>query len=398
MRRWPLEAAWDTSLGLFAGSDGRDRRTANRVFREGLLDAGGRAAAENPRDSVRFGIIGAGVIGPAHAASIAALPGAELISVADPFPGRAESIAEQYGARPYTDVRTMLKREALDVVNVCTPSGMHAEHACMAMGHGRHVMVEKPMGITKESIDSMLRVQQAMGVKLAAIYQKRFEPGNRRVHDLIADSAFGRLVLGTVQLPSWRSQAYYDSGDWRGTWQLDGGGVLMNQGIHVIDLLLWFMGPVATVHAHTNTLVHRMEAEDVATAVLQFQNGGQATISATTCAFPGLPSRIDLYGESGSATLEDDCLVGLLKAADCPEVPPTGLSGESRRRLQSQSAPTMDPSESMLDPHGLQIRDMIEAVTEGREPAINAIEGRRAVDLILSIYESARTGREIALS
>jgi predicted dehydrogenase len=289
----------------------------------------------------------------------------------------------------------MLEREELDVVNVCTPSGLHAEHACQAMRRGCHVMVEKPMGIAAESIDAMLSVQKDIGVKLAAIYQKRFEVGNRRVRDLISESTLGRLILATAHLPSWRSQAYYDSRAWRGTWQLDGGGVLMNQGIHMIDLLLWFMGPVHSVFARSDTLVRRMEAEDVATAVLRFENGAQGTISATTCAFPGLPSRIEVHGDSGYATLEDDRLVGLLTGDDCHEVPATGLSAESRLRMQPKGKP--EESKSPLDAHALQIRDMIAALREGRPPLVDGIEGRRAVDLILAIYESARTDREITV-
>jgi predicted dehydrogenase len=348
-------------------------------------------------DPIRFGIIGAGVIGPAHAAAIASLPEAELVCVADPVPGRAESLAERHGARAYANVDAMLEQEALDVVNVCTPSGMHAEHACQAMRRGRHVMVEKPLGITAQSIEAMLRVQQDMEVKLAAIYQKRFEAGNRDVHDLLEESRFGRLVLGAAHLPAWRSQAYYDSGAWRGTWEWDGGGVLMNQGIHMIDLLLWFMGPVHSVCAHTDTLVRRMEAEDVGSAVLRFESGAEGTISATTCAFPGLPTRIEIHGDAGSAVLEDDRLVALLTAADCRDVPPTGLSGESRDRVQSATLP-VEKSECALDAHTLQIRDMIQALREGLEPLVNGIEGRQAVDLILAIYESARTGCEIGLS
>lgn len=360
-----------------------------------MTDAATQAA--DLGDPVRFGIIGAGVIGPAHAAAIDSLPEAELVCVADPAPGRAAALAEQYGARAYSSVKMMLQREKLDVVNVCTPSGMHADHACQAMRHGRHVMVEKPMGITAESIDSMLSVQNAMGVTLAAIYQKRFEAGNHRVRDLIAESALGRLVLGTAHLPSWRSQAYYDSGAWRGTWQLDGGGVLMNQGIHMIDLLLWFMGPVHSVFARTDTLVRRMEAEDVAIAALRFENGAEGTISATTCAFPGLATRVEVHGDSGSATLEDDRLVGLFTTDDCNHVPPTGPSAESRRRMQSDGE-AMATSKIPLDAHALQIRDMIAALKEGRPPLVDGIEGRRAVDLILAIYESARADRVITVS
>ena len=270
-------------------------------------------------EPLRFGLVGCGVIGPIHAEAIATLPDAVLVAAADLVPERVQKLTEQYGGTPYTDLASMLKHERLDVVIVCTPSGLHGEHACQIMRSGRHVIVEKPMEITREAMDEMLRVQQETGVKLAVISQHRFDAASQQVRQLVDEQAFGRLVLGNALVPWWRSQAYYDSGAWRGTWEMDGGGVLMNQAIHSIDLLQWLMGPVKSVFAYTDTLAHRMETEDVAVAVLRFANGALGTIAATTGAYPGVTTRIEVFGDKGSAIIENDALALLRLARDAKE-------------------------------------------------------------------------------
>src|SRR5260370_30553553 len=256
----------------------------------------------------RFGILGCGVIGLTHAEAIASLPDAQLVAVADLNTETARRLAARYHARPYTDYGEMLAHEQLDVVTICTPSGLHGELACQVMRSGRHVIVEKPMEISLAAIDEMLRVQQETGVKLAVISQHRFDPATLQVHDLLEEKAFGRLGLGNVIVPWWRSQGYYDSGAWRGTWELDGGGVLMNQSIHSIDLLQWFMGPVKSIYAYTDTLAHRMETEDVAVAVLRFANGALGTIAATTGPYPGVTPRIQLFAHTGPHSIQTDPL------------------------------------------------------------------------------------------
>src|SRR6266480_1638974 len=265
---------------------------------------------------LQFGIIGCGVIGRIHAEAITSSPDAQLGAVADSIPERAQKLAEAFHVTPYSDFQEMLADEQLDVVDICTPSGQHGEEACEVMRSGRHVIIEKPMDIRRAAIEEMLRVQQETGVKLAVISQHRFDPDTIKVHDLVEAQAFGRLVLGNALVPWWRSQAYYDSGAWRGTWELDGGGVLMNQSIHSIDLLQWLMGPVKSIFAYTDTLVHRVETEDVAVAVLRFANGALGTIAATTGAYPGMGTRIELHGDKGSAVIEDDRLSYLHLAQD----------------------------------------------------------------------------------
>lgn len=348
---------------------------------------------------LRFGIIGCGVIGPTHAEAIQSLPDAQLIAVADPIVDRAQKLASKYNVTPYGDIQTMLDNEGLDVVTVCTPSGEHGKHACQVMRTGRHVIVEKPMEITRAAIDEMLRTQQEMGVKLSVISQHRFDAATQQIHALVQEQAFGRLVLGNVIIPWWRSQKYYDSGAWRGTWEFDGGGVLMNQSIHSIDLLRWLMGPVKSLYAYTDTLAHRMETEDVGVAVLRFTNGAVGTIAATTAAYPGVTTRIEIFGDKGSSIIENDKLSYLHLARDEQEA--AGDYGGSSKTAQKSAvdlSAAQNPAALSANSHALQIADMIRAIRENGTPLVDGNAARQAVDIILSIYESARTHKEIQLS
>jgi UDP-N-acetyl-2-amino-2-deoxyglucuronate dehydrogenase len=351
-------------------------------------------------EKLRFGLVGCGVISPLHAQAITSLPDAELSAAADIDPEKAQKLAVRYGARAYTNMDEMLTHEHLDVVVVCTPSGMHGEYACRAMRAGRHVIVEKPMEIHLETIDEMLRVQQETGVKLAVISQHRFDPAVQQVRSLVEENALGRLVLGNAIIPWWRSQAYYDSGDWRGTWQLDGGGVLMNQSIHYIDLLQWMMGPVSSITAYADTLGHRMETEDVAVAVLRFASGALGTITATTGAYPGLAARLELFGNRGSAVIEGDELGYLHLARD--EQEEVGAYGAGSKtslaeKRRNEDSAASDPAALAFRSHALQIADMIRAIREDSVPLVDGHAARLPVEIILGIYEAARSGKEVVL-
>src|SRR5437588_2668348 len=348
---------------------------------------------------IQFGIIGCGVIGRIHAQAIASLPDAQLVAVADSIPERAQKLAEEFHVTPYEDFQEMLAHEKLDVVDIGTPSGQHGEHAYQVMRSGRHVIVEKPMEIRRAALDEMLRVQRETGVKLAVISQHRFDPASQQVRKLLDEQTFGRLVLGNAVIPGCRSQEYYDSGAWRGTWELDGGGVLMNQSIHSIDLLQWFMGPVKSVCAYTDTLVHHMETEDVAVAVLRFANGTPGTIAGTTGAYPGVANRVEIFGNQGSAIIENDALAYLHLARDDTEaVGSYGIQQQTPTvERQQQSGTAQNPAALSVTAHALQIADMIRAIREDRTPLVDGYAGRRPVEIILSIYESARTHQEVTL-
>jgi predicted dehydrogenase len=349
---------------------------------------------------VRFGVLGCGVIGPTHAAAIAGLPESKLVAVADTAPQRAEALAERYGVHAYGTLEDMLEREQLDVVNICTPSGMHGAHAVQVMRSGRHVMVEKPMEVRREAIDEMLRVQEETGAILAVIFQHRFAPASQEARALVQEGVLGRLALGNAHDLLWRSQAYYDSGAWRGTWALDGGGALMNQGIHSIDLLQWLMGPVRSVYAWTGTLAHEMETEDTAVAVLRFASGALGTIVGTTAAYPGVTSRVELFGDKGSMVIENDELAFRHLARDeHGGAAAYGLSpaASGAAHLPGGSGTTANPAAVTTGTHAAQIADMIRAILDGGAPLVDGRDGRRAVDIILGIYESQRTGQEVTV-
>jgi UDP-N-acetyl-2-amino-2-deoxyglucuronate dehydrogenase len=349
-------------------------------------------------EKLRFSIVGCGVIGPVHAEAIASLPDAQLISVVDSNPEKAQTLAKRYGVTSYTELQQMLDQERVDVVIICAPSGLHGELACQVMRSGRHVIVEKPMEISRAAIEKMLRVQQETGVKLAVISQHRFDPASRQVHDLVEEQAFGKLVLGNAIVPWWRSQEYYDSGDWRGTWKLDGGGVLMNQSIHSIDLLQWLMGPVKSVFGYTDTLVHLMETEDVAVAALRFASGALGTIAATTGAYPGVTTRIEIFGDKGSALIEDDRLSYLHPARDDKETAGAyGADPNEHSRGKEASSTSQNPAALSTSSHALQIADMIRAIRENGTPLVDGYAARHPIEIILSIYESARTCKEVKL-
>ena len=355
-------------------------------------------------NKLRFAIVGCGVIGATHAHAISTLPDAQLVAICDPVLEKAHKLADKYGAPPYTNLQEMLNREQLDVVNICTPSGLHGELACQIMRSGRHIIVEKPLEIRLPAIEEMLSVQRAHHVKLAVISQHRFDAAAQQVHKLVEEHAFGKLVLGNVIVPWWRSQAYYDSGAWRGTWQLDGGGILMNQSIHSIDLLQWFMGPVRSVYAYTNTLLHRMETEDVAVAVLRFTNGSLGTISATTGAYPGVTTRVEIFGNQGSAIIEDDKLAYLhLARNDREEVGAYGTNTKNATaspdvKANKENSAAQNPAALSIQGHALQIADMIRAIRENDTPLIDGEAAKYPVEIILAIYESARTHKEVILS
>jgi UDP-N-acetyl-2-amino-2-deoxyglucuronate dehydrogenase len=353
-------------------------------------------------ERLRFGILGCGVIGPHHARAIAGLESAEVVAVADVVPELAEKLAGEYGCSWHTSLEDMLSEADVGAVCVCTPSGMHADDAIVALQAGKDVVIEKPVDVTLKAADRLLEVQRKTGRKVAVVSQHRFDAATRAVHEAASNGAFGRLTSGSAEVRWWRSQEYYDSGGWRGTWALDGGGVLINQAIHSIDLLQWLMGPVVEVTAYTDLLAHeRIEVEDTAVAILKFAGGALGTIVATTAAYPGLTARIAVHGDRGSAVIDDDELRYFHVAGEGEEGEAYG-GGENQaeqvmeRNGASGSGPGADPS-SLSMAHRDQIEDFVQAVREGREPSINVEEGRKPLAIISAIYESARTGGPVRI-
>jgi len=342
-----------------------------------------------------FAIIGTGMISRFHARAIDEVRGAKLVACFDQAPGRAQQFAQEAGCAAYDNLKAMLADDKVDIVTVATPSGAHLEPALAAARAGKHVIIEKPLEITLRRCDRIIRECEKQGVKLATIFPSRFHDSSVKMKHAVDAGRFGRLTLGDAYVKWYRSQEYYDSGAWRGTWALDGGGALMNQAIHTVDLLSWLMGPVDEIQAHTATLAHkRIEVEDVATATLRFANGALGVIEATTAAFPGYLKRIELHGSQGSAILEEEDL----KAWDFAKK----KRGDAAilRAMQAHKSTgggAADPAAIGHHGHALQFRDFLRAIKTDGRPAVDGCEGRRAVEIILAIYKSASTGRKVKL-
>jgi UDP-N-acetyl-2-amino-2-deoxyglucuronate dehydrogenase len=339
---------------------------------------------------LRFAILGAGIVARYHAQAIAQTEGARLVAVSRSDAARAAESAAEFGVPCETSLEALLGRPDVDAVCVCTPSGQHAAQAVAAARAGKHVLVEKPMALTLADADAMIAAAHTAGVRLGVAFQRRTEPVYQAVHQAMASGALGTPVMGAASVPYFRSQEYYDSGAWRGTWAEDGGGALMNQGIHLADLLLWFMGDVAEVSARSATLAHTVEVEDGVAASLRFKSGALGALYATTAAAPGFPHRIEVYGTKGGVQVEGEAAVRWHAGTPAPE----GLQPGGAAAAGSGASPTGLP----LAGHVRLMRDFVAAVREDREPLVSGEEGRRSLALVLAVYESARTGRPVALS
>lgn len=343
-----------------------------------------------------FGIVGCGMIASFHARAIKDIPDAKLVALHTSNPVNAKKLSDEAdGCAVYTDYDQFLKHPGLDIVNICTPSGAHLDPAVRAAQAGKHVVVEKPLEITLERCDEIIAACDAARVKLCTIFPSRFSPANIALKEAIDSGKFGRLTLGDTYVKWWRTQEYYDNGGWRGTWKLDGGGAFMNQAIHNVDLLSWLMGDVVEVSGVTATLAHeRIEVEDTGVAVVRFRNGALGVMEATTSAWPGLLKKTEIHGTRGSVIVEqDDVLMWKFE----PET-------ESDQQIRQQFAQKVGGGGGAADPkaisyqgHLRQLEDFVDAIRTHRQPQVDGREGRKSVEIILAIYESAKTGQRISL-
>lgn len=336
--------------------------------------------------AVRIGIIGYGVIGSIHAKCISQIENARLVAVCNRSKEKLERAAADHGVDVYSDYEEMLRRDDIDLIDVCTPSGAHCDHGIAAAEAGKHVLVEKPIDITLDKIDKLIRVCKERGIKLGGIFQHRFDPAKLALKRALEEGKFGKLVLGSIHVKWYRDQSYYDNDSWKGTCELDG-GCLMNQTIHYVDLLQWMIGPIETAYGNMATLTHKMETEDVGTAVLRFRNGALGVIEGSTSIYPGLPERIEIHGERGTVVVEGS-RIKAWNFKDCEE----RECDISEVRTGAAKA-----SDIGIEAHRLQIEDMIKAIQEDRDPTITGEEARKAVEIVLTIYESARRGEAVKL-
>jgi UDP-N-acetyl-2-amino-2-deoxyglucuronate dehydrogenase len=345
-------------------------------------------------NSLGFGIVGAGMVARFHARAIVETPGARLAAICRADASRAEAAAAEFGVPCEPNLESLLGRRDVDAVCLCTPSGLHAEQTIAAARAGKHVLVEKPIALTLADADIMIGACRDAGVRLGVALQRRTDPGVRRLHDAIRAGELGQLVLGTASVPYFRPQSYYESAAWRGTWSLDGGGALMNQGIHLVDLLLWLMGGEAqVVGASGGVTGHEIEVEDCVVAALHFSSGARGTIVATTAAAPGFPHRVEIYGSRGGAQIEGDAVVrweevarGAVATADrTAAIARIDAAAAAPGSAGAGSSPTGMGTVG----HTLLLRDFVAAIREGRDPLVDGVEGRRSLALVLAIYEAA---------
>ena len=345
-----------------------------------------------------FAIIGCGMIARFHAAAIKEIPGTKVAALVSRNPVNGEKLIAETGIPPcpvFATLEEALLAPDVNAVIITTPSGAHLDPAVAAAVAGKHVVVEKPLEITPERCDRIIEACDKHRVQLCTIFPSRFAASSVTLKDAVAAQRFGRLTLGEASTKWWRSQAYYDDGGWKGTQALDGGGALMNQAIHNVDLLLWMMGDAAEVVGLTATLAHeRIEVEDTAVAVIRFKNGALGTLTATTSVHPGYPKQIAIHGDKGSAVIEQE---DVLRWDFTPTTPEDEAVRQRFSAKVGASGGAADPKAISHEGHRRQLADFVEAVQANRIPKVDGREGKKAVSLICAIYESNRTGRVVAI-
>ena len=340
--------------------------------------------------TVRIGLLGCGNISDTHARAAALVPDVEVVAYWGRDPAKASAMAQRYGGQSYRTLDEFLGHRPMDLVVVGTPSGVHAEHAQAAARQGLHVLVEKPLDVTTARIDGLTAECDRAGVKLGVIYQDRAAPDLNWLKRLIARGGLGRPIVASARVRWYRPPEYYAGSRWRGTWGLDGGGALMNQGIHTIDLLLWLLGDVDRVYATTRTASHAIAVEDTAAACLEFAGGAVATLEATTAAYPGLPRRVELTGSEGTIVVERDRVVSVELR--------TPLEAPAHDGEPSGNASASSPVVADARGHARVLQDFVAAITSGAAPLCDGREGRRSVALVEAMYRSARAGAPVVVA
>ena len=345
-------------------------------------------------EKVKFGIIGTGAIAVHHAAALKAAANAELAAVYDTVPERAEAFAAKQGCRAFRDRDAFLASE-IQAVTIGTPSGVHAAAAIPAANAGKHILCEKPIEVTVAKADELLRACEAHGVLLSSVFQSRFSESAQIIRRAIAQGRFGVPVLASASVRWYRNPEYYATAQWRGTWALDGGGALMNQGIHTIDLLLYFNGDVAEVNGRfTRRLHHGIEVEDTVAALITFTNGSLGTFEASTACAPGFPRRVELSGTRGSAVIEADRIVRWQFDEEHPDDATIRDAGGDCGHPHGGAG---DPNAISIEGHRLQIEELAAAILEQRPLSTPGSEGRRTVELVCAVYASARSGQPVRI-
>lgn len=364
----------------------KPRAPRNETVTTGRTWSGARAEGS---EVFSVGILGGGSISETHARAASEIPGVAVTALCGSNAARVAHLAEQYGGTVYHHLDAFLDHRPMDAVLIGSPSGVHAEQARAAARRGLHVLVEKPLDVTTERIDALIEECDRSGVKLGVFFQDRTAPDIAWLKRLLEAGELGAPFLASARVKWYRPAAYYAGSQWRGTWALDGGGALMNQGIHTVDLLLWLLGDMDRVYAQARTMLHAIEVEDTAVACLQFASGAVGTLEATTSAYPGFARRIELTGSRGTVVVESDRVV----TADLLTPPAEPFPGAAASKNPSATSATV----SDVRGHRRVLEDFLRAVETGSDPLCSGREGRRSVALVEAIYHSARTGAPVSV-
>lgn len=339
--------------------------------------------------TTHVGLIGAGNITETHAQAALAIPGVKLAAIYGENAEKVQRLCKQYGGEPYTNFDYFLAHRPMTFVVIGSPSGVHAAQGIQAARQGLHVLTEKPIDISTSQTDALIRETNKAGVKLGVIYQDRFKPGILFLKQLFDSGKLGRLILADARVKWYRPPEYYSQSRWRGVTSVDGGGALMNQGIHTVDTLLWILGDVVAVQAQMKSSLHNIESEDTLTALLELANGAMGTFIATTSAYPGYPRRVELSGSEGTVILENDRVI----QADLRHPLPEPLTSEEADKSPSSSSPLI----SDIRGHKAVMEDFVHAIEAGGQPACDGKEGRRSVALVEAVYRAARAGKRVLM-
>lgn len=336
---------------------------------------------------IHVGIIGGGNISDTHARAAREIEGVEIAAIHGRNREKTARLAEAYGATAYEDLPAFLAHQPMQIVLIGSPSGLHAAHGIAAARCGLHVLVEKPIDIKTERVDAFIAECEHSRVKLGVFFQDRVAPGIRKLKELVDAGKLGKPILVSGRVKWYRPPEYYGGPRWRGTWALDGGGALMNQAVHTVDLLLWLMGDVASVSARATTALNDIEVEDTVVATLEFANGAIGTLEAATSVYPGYRRRVELTGSEGTIILEQDRIV----AADLR----SPLADRFEPIAETSNSAATSPIISDVSGHKRILEDFLRAIETDTKPICDGREGRRSVELVQAIYQSARTGQPV---
>ena len=340
-----------------------------------------------------FAIIGTGGIAGIHAQAIKAIENARLIGVYSVQ--NANEFAQEHGCKVYDTIDELLKVDEVDIVCVCTPSGAHLEPAVKSIQAGKHCLIEKPLEVTIEKADEIIAAADKHGVTVAAVYPGRFYDISLKLKEAVDKGRFGKMVLGNAYVQWNRSEAYYNSAAWRGTWELDGGGALMNQGVHQVDMLQWLMGPIESVQAITANVKHKnIEVEDTVVALVKFKNGALGTIECSTAVYPGEFKQLEIMGTTGSVIMEDN---HIKRWQFEQEEDADNSIRENFSQQGGSKGGVSDPLSISYWGHQKQIEDIIHAIETGTQPLVDAREARKSVEIVVAVYKSAQSGEVVKL-